>query len=205
MTGTIEPHGGTLVNRILEGKERDEAKKKAEDLKKIALSTREISDLEMIAVGAFSPIEGFMCRDDYHSVMDTMTLKSGLPWTLPVTLSATGDEVKGLKDGEDVALTDEEGKILALLHLDEVHPHDKEKESLEVYGTAEEAHPGVKKVLEMGEFLLGGKISVINRPEHKEFKDNRFDPKETRELFKKNGWKRVVGFQTRNPIHRAHE
>ncbi|MCK4738462.1 MAG: sulfate adenylyltransferase [Deltaproteobacteria bacterium] len=205
MTGLIAPHGGTLIKRALEGKEREEAAKRAEGLKTLKLTEREISDLEMIAIGGFSPLEGFMCKEDYHGVMDTMTLKNGLPWTIPVTLStdkATGDSISV---GEEVALTDGSGKVLGLIEVQEIFNHDKEKESLKVYGTTEDAHPGVAKVLEMGDTLIGGKISVIERPEHNDFGDERLDPEETRKLFKEKGWKRVVGFQTRNPIHRAHE
>jgi sulfate adenylyltransferase len=205
MAGLIEPHGDKLVNRIVEGKQRDELSKKAKELKRITLNFREISDLEMIAVGAFSPLGGFMCKEDYHSSMDTMTLKNGLPWTIPVTLSTTVDMAKGLTEGEELALVDGKGKVLAVLHLEEVFTHDKEKEAIQVYGTKEEAHPGVKKVYEMSEMLLGGKVSVLARPEHTQFKEHRLDPAETRALFKDKGWKRVVGFQTRNPIHRAHE
>ena len=99
MEGLIRPHGGSLVNRLLEGKERDEAAKRAEGLKKIHLTDREISDIEMISIGALSPLEGFMGRDDYHSVMDTMHMKNGLPWTIPITLSVTSEEAKALKTG----------------------------------------------------------------------------------------------------------
>ncbi|MEK6759668.1 MAG: sulfate adenylyltransferase [Deltaproteobacteria bacterium] len=205
MEGLIKAHGGRLVNRLLEDKARDEAAARAKGLKKIHLNDREISDVEMIAIGAFSPLEGFMCKDDYHSVMDTMHLKSGLPWTIPVTLSATADEAKGITPGMEVALADKSHNILAILSVEEVFAHDKEKEAIQVYGTSEDKHPGVKKVYEMGEYLLGGKISVIKRPEHAEFNDCRLDPKDTRALFTEKGWKRVVGFQTRNPIHRAHE
>ena len=205
MEGLISPHGGRLINRMLEGKEREEAEKRAQGLEKIELTEREISDIEMIAIGAFSPLEGFMCKDDYHSVMDTMTLKSGAVWTIPITLSVTSEEAKGLKEGMEVALTDNKKEVLALLCIEEIFGHDKDKEAIQVYGTAEDAHPGVKKVYEMGDTLLGGKVSVIKRPEHAEFNDQRLDPVETRRLFREKGWKRVVGFQTRNPIHRAHE
>ncbi len=206
MEGLIAPHGGRLVNRVLEGKERQEAEARAKGIdRKLPLTDREVSDLEMIAIGAFSPLEGFMCRDDYHSVMDTMTLKNGLPWTIPVTLSTTEAEAKGLKQGMEIALTDASGATVALMTINEIFQHDKEKETIQVYGTREEAHPGVKKVLEMGEVLIGGPISLIKRSEGGEFSNERLDPKETRALFKEKGWKRVVGFQTRNPIHRAHE
>ena len=205
MVGLIEPHGGKLVNRIMEGKERESLAEKARRLKKVTLNDRELSDLEMIAIGAFSPLEGFMKKDDYHSVMDNMKLSNGLPWTIPITLSVTKDEAKNLKDGEDVSLVKDEGEILAILHIEEKFSHDKEKEALEVYGTKDMAHPGVAKVFEMGDVLLGGNVSVIHRVKQESFKKYRLDPVETRHLFKEKGWKRVVGFQTRNPIHRAHE
>lgn len=205
MEGLIKPHGGVLVNRALEGKEREELARKAGGLRKLTLNDREISDIEMIAIGAFSPLEGFMCRDDYHSVMDTMHLKNGLPWTMPITLSATGDEAASLKPGMEVALAAGDGDILATLVIEEIFPHDKEKEAIQVYGTAEDKHPGVKKVYEMGDMLLGGKVSLVKRPVHTQFMEERLDPRDTRALFKEKGWKRVVGFQTRNPIHRAHE
>ena len=187
MTGLIEAHGGTLINRVVEGKKRDELQKKSGELKKVTLNEREISDLIMVAVGAFSPIEGFMKSDDYNGVMDTMTLADGNPWTLPVTLSTKEKTAKGLKEGEDVSLVDGSGKVLAILHLEEIYNHDKEKEALQVYGTAEDAHPGVAKVYEMGEKLLGGKISLLARPEQKNFKEHRLDPAETRQLFKDKG------------------
>ena len=205
MIGLIEPHGGKLVNRMMEGKEREALAEKARRLKKVTLNDRELSDLEMIAIGAFSPLEGFMKKDDYHSVMDNMKLSNGLPWTIPITLSVTKDEAKNLKDGEDVSLVKDEGEILAILHIEEKFSHDKEKEALQVYGTKDMAHPGVAKVFEMGDVLLGGNVSVIHRVKQESFKKYRLDPVETRHLFKEKGWKRVVGFQTRNPIHRAHE
>ncbi len=204
-TDNIEAHGGKLINRIIEGKDRDELQARAEGLKQVTLNTRETSDLELIAIGGFSPLEGFMGEEDYHSVMDTMTLSSGLPWTIPITLSTTKKKADTLKAGEDVSLIGKEGNLLGVLHLKEIFRHDKEKEAQKVYGTREDAHPGVKKVYEMGEFLLGGRISVLKRPAHDNFKEERLDPAETRALFTEKGWKRIVGFQTRNPIHRAHE
>lgn len=205
MMGLIEPHGGKLVNRILEGKEREFLTEKAEKLNKVVINDREVSDLEMIAIGAFSPLEGFMKKDDYHSVMDNMKLSNGLPWTIPITLSVTKGEAKNFKAGEDASLVNNAGEILAILHIEEKFSHDKEKEAIQVYGTKDMAHPGVAKIFEMGDILLGGKVSVIHRVKQENFKKYRLDPVETRHLFKEKGWKRVVGFQTRNPIHRAHE
>lgn len=205
MFGLIEPHGGKLVNRIVEGKERDALLEEIPHLKKVVLNDREVSDLELIAIGGFSPLEGFMTRDDYHNVVDTMKLTSGLPWTIPITLSVTREEADTLQVGKDVALVDKDGTVLGVLHLEEKYPHDKDKEATEVYGTSDTAHPGVARLFEMGDVLLGGKVSVLNRPKHRDFLKYRLDPAETRRVFKERGWKRVVGFQTRNPIHRAHE
>jgi len=207
MIKNIEPHGGKLVNRIISMEEREVLLDKATnyDMKKIQLSPREITDIDMIAVGAMSPLEGFMCKEDYDTVVDNMRLSSGLPWSIPITLSATKDEIKGLKPGNDVALIDQANELIATLHLEEIFHHDKKKESLEVYGTDDTNHPGVDYVYKMGDFLLGGKVSVINRTKPPDFPDYRLDPVETRELFRKKGWRRVVGFQTRNPVHRAHE
>ncbi|MBI5327609.1 MAG: sulfate adenylyltransferase [Deltaproteobacteria bacterium] len=205
MFDLIEPHGGKLVNRILEGKEREAFAEKAQKLKKAAINDREVSDLEMIAIGAFSPLEGFMKKDDYHNVMDNMKLSNGLPWTIPITLSVTKDEAKNLKEGEDVSLVNKDGEMLAVFNIEEKFNHDKEKEAVQIYGTKDMAHPGVAKVYEMGDILLGGKVSVIHRIKQESFLKYRLDPKETRHFFKEKGWKRVVGFQTRNPIHRAHE
>lgn len=199
------PHGGRLANRVLRGSERESLELRSKGLKKIHLNKREISDLEMIAIGALSPLEGFMCKEDYERVMDVMRLSSGLPWSIPVTLSVTKDEVKELKEGMEVALADDAETALGTMHIGEIFPHDKEKESMEVYGTNDLKHPGVDAVCKMGEFLLGGKISLFKRPKHKDFVDYRLDPLDTRRIFHEKGWKRVVGFQTRNPIHRAHE
>lgn len=206
MKDTIAPHGGKLVNRIAEDKERETLEEKTPNFKKIKLNKREISDLEMIATGGLSPIEGFMLKKDYDSVVDVMHLSNGLSWTIPITLSATEEEVKNFKEGEDIALEDENGGgVLGILHLEEKYRYDKEKEADQVYGTLDIAHPGVAYLYQTGNILLGGKISLIKRPRHTNFMKYRLDPSETRKIFREKGWKRVVGFQTRNPIHRAHE
>ncbi|HLA47777.1 MAG: sulfate adenylyltransferase [Nitrospinae bacterium RIFCSPLOWO2_02_FULL_39_110] len=206
MKDTIAPHGGKLVNRIAEDKEREALEEKTPNFKKIKLNKREISDLEMIATGGLSPLEGFMLKKDYDSVVDMMHLSNGLSWTIPITLSATEEEVKNFKEGEDIALEDENGgEVLGILHLEEKYRYDKEKEADQVYGTLDAAHPGVAYLYQTGDILLGGKISLIKRPRHTNFMKYRLDPSETRKIFREKGWRRVVGFQTRNPIHRAHE
>lgn len=205
MTKSIEPHGGRLIDRVLQGEEREETLARSNGMKQVELSSWEVSDLEMIAVGALSPLEGFMCKQDFETVVDTMRLSNGLPWSLPVVLSVSKEEAKGLKEGEDVVLKDSSHTTLALLHLEEKYHYDKEKVALEVYGTHEDKHPGVKRLYESGDVLLGGRISMVNRPRHVDFLKYRKDPSETRELFRQKGWSRIVGFQTRNPVHRAHE
>jgi sulfate adenylyltransferase len=201
---TIQAHGGKLINRELTGVERETLLEKTPAMPKINLRTREISDLEMIASGAFSPLEGFMCEDDYVSVRGNKHLVSGLPWTIPVTLSTAEDFAATLKEGDDVALYADE-HLLGVLHLEQKYHYDKQREAERVYLTTETAHPGVAALYEQGDWLLGGKISLLNRPRNPAFPVYRLDPQQTREAFKKRGWQRVVAFQTRNPIHRAHE
>ena len=202
---SIAPHGGTLVNRELSGQARQVALARAQSLPQIILNDVAISDLEMIGVGAFSPLTGFMGKADYEGVVESMRLASGAVWSLPITLSVTGDQVAGLKVGEDLALVEPGGKVLGILHLAEKYGYDKEKEAQNVYRTAEEAHPGVARVYAQGDVLLGGDIDMLDRPSDLPFAEYRFDPIETRRIFAERGWPRVVGFQTRNPIHRAHE
>lgn len=204
-TGTIEPHGGKLVNREVQADEKAHFDERVKGLKKIRLDSRQASDIEMIAVGAFSPLGGFVGKEDYHSILHNMRLKNGLPWTIPITLSVTKDEAKDFKEGEDIALRSEEGEILAVLRLEEKYLAEKDEEALQVYGTQDAKHPGVAYLYQSGEVLLGGKINLLRRPKHTEFEKYRFDPKDTRRVFRERGWKRIAGFQTRNPVHRAHE
>jgi sulfate adenylyltransferase len=201
----IKPHGGRLINRLINDQDKEAARQAALRLPKVTLSAREISDLDQIAVGAFSPLEGFMNSNDYRSVVENMRLADGLPWTLPVTLSVTEEEAAGLRGQDEVALVDEAGSLLAILHLEEIFEYDKEKEAQSVYRTTEAAHPGVNYLLESGDLLLGGKVTVLERPVADDFLEHRLDPAQSRAMFEERGWKRVVGFQTRNPVHRAHE
>jgi sulfate adenylyltransferase len=201
----IEPHGGILINRMAPEKEREDWIAKAKTLKTIRLSAREISDMEMIATGASSPLEGFMKQADYIRVVNEMHLANGLPWSLPIVLAVAAAEAEKYRVGEDVSLLDENQTCLGVLHLEEKYSHDKQHEAEEVYGTDSMDHPGVAYLHKMGDILLGGKITVLHKPVHDDFKSYRLDPSDTRKLFHQKGWKTVVGFQTRNPIHRAHE
>ena len=201
----IRPHGDTLINRELTGLERETLIQASIDLPKLYLNNREISDLELIATGAFSPLEGFLCEADYRSVRANMRLANGVAWPIPVTLSVTDEEAAGLREGDDVALYHGRDHLLGILHLAEKYQYDKQREAELVYRTTEEAHPGVRALYSQGEWLLGGRVSLINRQLDVNFPAYRRDPAETRSLFRQRGWRRVVAFQTRNPVHRAHE
>src|SRR3989337_3571638 len=159
------------------------AEVKAKELRKIPLTSREVSDLEMMATGAMSPLEGFMCKDDYNSVVDTMRLTNGLPWSLPVTLAVSQEAADSLTLKEEVALVDGHGDALAIMVIEEIFNHNKEKESVEVYKTDSPEHPGVKYINEVGPVLVGGKIALFQRPRHEEFLLYRLDPEETRKTF----------------------
>ena len=200
----IPPHGGSLVDRVATGDEAQALAGKARSLPKLALSVRSLSDLEMIAVGAFSPLAGFMARRDYEGVVKEMHLAGGLAWSLPITVSAGREEARGL-EGKQVALTDEAGEALAVMDVAEAFDYDKQREARLVYRTEEEAHPGVAALYAQSEVLLGGPVRLFKRQQHGDFLQHRRDPKETRAAFAQRGWKTVVGFQTRNPVHRAHE
>ncbi len=201
------PHGGKLVDRMLRGEEREAALRRASDLKKIPLSEVGISDLEMIANGAMSPLTGFMSRADYDNVVKNMRLASGLVWSIPITLPVSKETAGSLKIGEEVALIEssEGGRILGVMKISDKFTYDKTLEAQEVYRTTENAHPGVARVLAQGEIYLAGEVWMVNPPAQISFADYRRDPAETRRMFQERGWNSVVGFQTRNPVHRAHE
>ena len=202
--GLIAPHGGSLVDRTVAGAEAAVLAEAANGMAKLALSARSLSDLEMIGVGAFSPLEGFMDRATYDGVVKEMHLPSGLAWSLPVTVSADAATARSL-EGAEVALTDEGGKPVAVMAVAEAFPYDKEEEARLVYRTTEAAHPGVAALYQQDEMLLGGPVRLFERAPHADFVAERRDPKETRAAFVERGWRTVVGFQTRNPVHRAHE
>jgi sulfate adenylyltransferase len=189
----IKPHGGELVLRT--GPRPDGV----EALEKITISSRELADLDMIASGALSPLRGFMGRDDYESVLESMRLTNGLAWSLPVCLAV--DEAP---KGDRVALAGEDGTLYAVLDVAEVFDYDVKREAELCYRTTDEAHPGVAVLLAQKPKYLAGEVTVFNRPTPP-FPELARDPAETRALFAERGWRRVVGFQTRNPIHRAHE
>jgi len=203
-TETIPPHGGTLVDLLLSADEAERAADEADHLPKVAIGRRELSDLEMMAVGALSPLGGFMGEKDYRSVLEEMHLSGGLPWTIPVTLSLDQDEAKLIGGASRIALTSG-GQPMAVVEVEQVYRRDREFEAQSVFTTTDTAHPGVKALHAAGDFLMAGPVRVLSLPKHASFQSYRLTPGETRAAFAERGWRRVVGFQTRNPVHRAHE
>ncbi|MCK4304100.1 MAG: sulfate adenylyltransferase [Candidatus Eisenbacteria sp.] len=201
----ISPHGGRLIDRFVSGKEAEALEAKAPGLPRITLNSRETADLEMISVGAMSPLEGFMVRADYEGVVERMHLARGAAWTIPITLNAPAELAGGIQEGTEIALYDERGQFLAVMEVEDKFRPDKMREAEMVLRTTDDAHPGVQYLKGTGEVYLGGPIKVVHKPGHEDFTDFRLDPKETRVLFKARGWETITAFQTRNPIHRAHE
>ena len=201
----IAPHGGTLVDRVLKSDAAAKAKQEAASLKSITLAPREAFDLEMIAIGAFSPLTGFMGEADFSRVCKEMRLANGTVWPIPVILSPADDVAAQVNVGDRVALNDPKGRLLGVLSVTEKYKHDKELEIPNVYKTTEDAHPGVKIVRGQGSFNLAGPIDVLTPTHEPEFESYRLPPAKTREAFAAKGWSTVAAFQTRNPIHRSHE
>jgi sulfate adenylyltransferase len=202
---SIAPHGGQLIDRIATPNQKAEFLSKADSLPRVLLDERALSDLVMIAIGAFSPIDGFMNQADYQPVVDTMRLASGLPWSIPITLSVTSTVADPLTVGGLLRLDDGSGRFVGVMQLTEKYTYDKKHEAAKVYLTEDEKHPGVKVVYDQGEVNLAGPIWLLERDAHPLFPTYQLDPVVSRQMFKDKGWKTIVGFQTRNPIHRAHE
>ena len=201
----IAPHGGRLINRIATPEQKQEFLAQADSLPRVTLDERAASDLIMIAIGGFSPLEGFMTQEDYDPVVMNMRLANGLPWSVPITLSVSAEVADPLKEGNLIRLDDQSGRFIGVMELTQKYAYDKVREALHVYRTNEDKHPGVKVVYEQGEINLAGPIWLLQRDPHPLFPRYQIDPVESRALFRERGWKTVVGFQTRNPIHRAHE
>jgi sulfate adenylyltransferase len=200
----IAPHGGKLVDRVLKPDAAAKAKAEAASLPAVQLSPREAGDLEMIAIGAFSPLSGFMGEADFQRVSKEMRLANGTVWPIPVILSPADDVTAKINKGDRIALRQGD-TILGTMTVTEKYKHDKAVEIPNVYRTEDEAHPGVKIVKQQGNWNLAGDIDVITPNPNPEFPEFRLPPAKTREAFTAKGWNTISAFQTRNPIHRSHE
>ena len=208
MPGLVAPHGGGALRPLLlpEG-ERVSAIERAKDLVSLPMTSREVSDLLMLGMGAYTPLEGFMGADAWRSVCTNMRLPGGALWPIPITLSCTQAAADGLSPGQDIALVDaEEGSALGVLALAEIYAPDKTLECESVFGTADPSHPGVAKVMGQGEVNLAGAVTVLGEGIYPEaFPALYRRPDQTRERFESLGWTKIAAFQTRNPMHRSHE
>jgi sulfate adenylyltransferase len=202
--GLIPPHGGELVINLATPDEQAALRERAHTLPQIIVGSRQLADLELLANGAFSPLTGFMTRNDYLSVINHMHLSNGLPWSIPITLAVTAEQASDLEEGSQVALVDQARALQAILTIQEKYAYDKQLEAQKVYRTLEDAHPGVHVLYQQGDILLGGPVRVVAL-QHQLYAQYRYTPQLARQQFAERGWKRVVGFQTRNPVHRAHE
>lgn len=205
ITDAIAPHGGHLINRVATAAEKEEFLAQADSLPRVQLDERATSDLVMIAIGAFSPLKGFMEQEDYESVVDDMRLVNGLPWSIPITLSVSQEVADPLQEGSWVRLDDPNGQFVGVLELTQKYRYNKVHEAVNVYRTDEDKHPGVKVVYDQGPVNLAGPVWLLERESHSLFPAYQIDPAESRAMFREKGWQTIVGFQTRNPIHRAHE
>jgi sulfate adenylyltransferase len=198
----IEAHGGELVDLLARAEKRDELIKEAGSLDSVSLTPRQAADLELLAVGGFSPLRGFQGSDDWRRVVDEMRLADGLPWSIPVTLATAADAA----EGDRLALQDEGGRLLGVIDVEEMFERDLEREARHVYRTTDREHPGVAAIYAEGTRCIAGPIRATDLPPHPDaFGDYVLPPAASRAAFAERGWKTVVGFQTRNPIHRAHE
>ena len=205
MTGLGQPYGGTLIDLLATGASREDIGREAATLPSIEMDSRHTSDFELLVNGGFSPLDGFMGEADYRSVVDKMTLANGLPWPVPVTLAVSEPEAARLATGGRAALRDDSGFVLGVIDITEIYKRDKKEEAKKVYRTDDEAHPGVAAMYAGGDTIVAGKVTALSLPSHDGMAERRLTPAQTRAEFGKLGWKTVVGFQTRNPIHRAHE
>jgi len=197
------PHGGRLIDRVAPESKRGRLLEEAEELPRIEVSLEKRKDMENIAYGIYSPLEGPLTQEDYRSVLDRGRLASGVPWTIPIVIDISEEEAEGFREGDDIALS-EGGEAFAILHVEEVYPIDRREYALKVFKTLDTAHPGVARTMKMKPLLVGGPIWLLKETPGK-FPKYRLKPKETRLLFRERGWRTVAGFQTRNAPHLGHE
>ncbi len=206
MSAYKKPHGGELKNLYIERQDAEDEKVLARDLPSWDLTMRQLSDLEMLLNGAFSPLEGFMDADDYQGVLADMRLASGVMWPMPIMLDVTEEFAESIEPGKHIALRDQEGVLIATMEVGSKFSPDKKAEALAVFGTADEAHPAVHYLNnQANNVYLGGTLRGVEPPHHYDFRHLRDSPAQVRAQFEKLGWRKVVAFQTRNPMHRAHQ
>ena len=204
---SISPHGGKLLPLLAEGEDLKKGLDKARHLTQIKINSREVSDLIMLGMGAFSPLKGFMVKEDYEGVLKEMHCKDEIFWPVPITLAVTNKHADSLKEGQEVALVDETtGAIMGIMAIEEKFAYSKELEAKSIFQTTDTNHPGVNKLYEQGDILIGGPVTVLSEGEY----PSRFPiyyarPQEVRKIFEERGWRQIAAFQVRNPIHRSHE
>ena len=194
-----KPHGGKLINRLVKKESSDVA-----ELPKLEINTDLSEDVLNISKGVFSPLEGFLYDNDLESVVKEKRLADDTPWTIPILLDFDKQDIKDLKEGDAVLLTNKENGVLAQLDIDEIYTYDKKTLAQEIYHTKDTDHPGVANVYNMKQLLIGGKITLLDS-KTRQFDNYNLSPRETRFLFKEKGWREIVAFQTRNPPHIGHE
>lgn len=199
------PRAGVLQERLVSPEQREAALSEAQRLPRIVLSPLSISDVELFGNGAYTPLTGFLNKADYERCVAEMRLTSGQVWSIPITLPVEREFAASIREGQRVALTEPDGHVLAIVTVEEKFDYDKKREAREVFRTEEDKHPGVARLYQQGDVLLGGPIEVIDFPADRPFMEYRRTPAQTRALFAERGWRTVVGFQTRNPVHRSHE
>ena len=201
----IPPHGGALIQRTLTGNDRKKAIEIGSKSISVVLSERGLHDLECLATGVYSPLDGFVTEEAYYTILDKLRLPTGVVWSIPITLQISEQEAIGIEPEAEVALRHPNGTILALIRVTDVYRPNQSVEAKKVYGTTDGNHPGVAAMISAGPVYLGGPVHLINSFSSSPFPDQSFTPEKTRTEFANRGWSTVVAFQTRNPIHRAHE
>jgi sulfate adenylyltransferase len=203
MDHDLAPYGGRLVNLLVNGERHNVLQALSLELPDVILNDRQLCDLELLASGAFSPLKGFMVQSEYESVLERMRLRDGTLWPLPICLDVSENAATDLETGHSVALRDQEGFLLAVMHIEDIWPIEKEKEAMLLFGSTDILHPGVDYLFNRGgDYYIGGSLEVLSLPLHFDFKRFRLRPEEIRQTARRLGWQRVVGFQTENPIHR---
>jgi sulfate adenylyltransferase len=202
----IRPHGGVLVDLYLSSKDTEQERRKARDLASWDLTARQLCDIELLLNGAFSPLSGFLGRQDYESVVESMRLADGTLWPIPVTLDVTQAFADSVSAGDEIGLRDQEGVLIATMTVEDIWQPDKAAEARGVFGTEDVTHPGVHYLMHQAQpVYLGGPLRGVESPIHYDFRHLRDTPGELRQRLAKLGWRKIVAFQTRNPMHRAHQ